>query len=278
MYNLEGKVALVTGAGGKRGVGRAIAMRLAQEGADVVVNDLEAPSENVRPSCWRGVPEVVQGIEALGRGALGILADVSDAAQVERMVSETLERFGHIDILVNNAASRPGRDRVPVVELEEDAWDLVQRVNVKGTFLCSRAVARQMIRRGNGGKMLIISSTKGKRGEACYAAYSASKFALIGFGQSLALELADHQIQVNVICPGMVETERISDMAAAMARKGESEEECRAQMLRERAAEIPLGRVAEGADIACVAAFLASSESDYLTGLAISVTGGTHLG
>jgi NAD(P)-dependent dehydrogenase (short-subunit alcohol dehydrogenase family) len=278
MYNLEGKVALVTGAGGKQGVGRAIAMRLAQEGADVVVNDLEAPSKNVRPSGWRGVPDVVQGIEALGRRALGVLADVSDAAQVERMVSETIERFGQIDILVNNAASRPGSDRVPVVELEEDAWDLVQRVNVKGTFLCSRAVARQMICRGNGGKILIISSTKGKRGEACFAAYSASKFAVIGFGQSLALELAQHRIQVNVICPGIVETERISDMAAAMARNGESEEECRAQMLRERAAEIPLGRIAEGADIARVAAFLASAESDYLTGLAISVTGGTQLG
>ena len=278
MYNLEGKVALVTGAGGKQGIGRAIAMRLAQEGADLVVNDLGAPSEDAQPSGWRGVADVVEDIEALGREALGILADVSEAAQVERMVGETLERFGHIDILVNNAASRPGRDRVPVVELEEEAWDLVQRVNVKGTFLCSRAVAREMIRRGNGGKILIISSTRGKRGAACYAAYSASKFAVLGFGQSLALELAPHQIQVNIICPGLVETERISAMAAAMAQEGEAEEDRRAQMLRERAAEVPLGRVAEGADIARTAAFLASSESDYLTGLAISVTGGTQLG
>ncbi len=278
MYNLEGKVALVTGAGGKQGIGRAIAMRLAQEGADVVVNDLRAPSEDAPPSGWRGVADVVEGIEALGRSALGILADVSEAAQVQRMVGETLERFGRIDILVNNAASRPGRDRVPVVELEEEAWDLVQRVNVKGTFLCSRAVAREMIRRGNGGKILIISSTRGKRGAACYAAYSASKFAVLGFGQALALELAPHQIQVNTICPGLVETERISAMAAAMAQEGEAEEDRRAQMLRERAEEVPLGRVAEGADIARTAAFLASSESDYLTGLAISVTGGTQLG
>ena len=278
MYHLEGKVALVTGAGGKQGIGRAIALRLAQEGADVVVNDLEAVSEEARSSGWRGVPDVVEEIEALGRGALGILADVSEAAQVQRMVGETLERFGRIDILVNNAASRPGRDRVPVVELEEEAWDLVQRVNVKGTFLCSRAVAREMIRRGNGGKILIISSTRGKRGAACYAAYSASKFAVLGFGQALALELAPHQIQVNTICPGLVETERISAMAAAMAQEGEAEEDRRAQMLRERAEEVPLGRVAEGADIARTAAFLASSESDYLTGLAISVTGGTQLG
>ena len=227
---------------------------------------------------WRGVSDVVRDIEALGRGALGVFADVSDAAGVDRMVSETLERFGHIDILVNNAASRPGRDRVPVVELEEQAWDLVQRVNVKGTFLCSRAVARAMIRRGKGGKILIVSSAKGKRGEASFAAYSASKFAVIGFGQSLALELAPHQIQVNIMCPGMVDTGRLDDMAAAMRREGQSEEECRAELVHERAARIPLGRVAKVDDIARTAAFLASAESDYLTGLAISVTGGTHLG
>ena len=152
MYDLEGKVALVTGVGREHGIGRAIAMRLAQEGADVAVNDLEAPPGDARQTGWRGVPDVVRGIEALGREAVGVFADVSDAAQVDRMVSETLERFGHIDILVNNAASRPGRDRVPVVDLEEHAWDLVQRVNVKGTFLCSRAVARAMIRRRKGGE------------------------------------------------------------------------------------------------------------------------------
>ena len=274
MYDLDGKVALVTGAGGQLGVGRAIAMRLAQEGADVVVNDVEPASERLQQTGWRGVPDVVREIKAFGREALGILADVSDADAVQSMVRQTLERFGHIDILVNNAASRPGRDRVPVVELDEDAWDLVQRVNVKGTFLCSKAVAREMIRRDNGGKIIIISSTRGKSGAARYAAYSASKFALIGFAQSLALELAAHQIHVNVICPGMVETERITDIAAAMAPEGESVEEHRTQMLRQTAAEVPLGRVATGSDIAQVAAFLASPESDYLTGLSISVTGG----
>lgn len=275
MYNLEGKVALITGAGGQQGIGRAIAIRLAQEGANVVVNDLDAPAES--PSGWHGTADVVRDVEALGREAMAVLADVSDAVQVERMVAEALERFGRIDILVNNAASRPGRDRVPVVELEEDAWDLVQRVNVKGTFLCSREVAREMIRREKGGKIVIISSTKGKRGEACYGAYSASKHAVIGFGQSLALELAPHRIQVNAICPGMVDTERVADMAAALAPAGESVEDYRAQMLRERAREVPLGYVADGGEIARVAAFLASSESDYLTGLAISVTGGTQL-
>ena len=275
MYNLDHKVALVTGAGGERGIGRAIARRLAQEGADLIVNDLNVSYGGA--SGWRGLPDVVEEIEALGRKALAVHADVSDATQVEELVTQAVERFGRIDILVNNAAAPAGDDRVPVVELEEEAWDLVQRVNVRGTFICSRAVARHMIARGEGGKIIMISSTRGKEGEASFAAYCASKFAVIGFGQSLALELAPHQIQCNIICPGMVDTERLSSMASAMAPEGESKSDYLERMLSERSARIPLGRVAEGADVARVAAFLASRESDYLTGLSIGVTGGTQL-
>ena len=152
MYDLGGKVALVTGAGGERGIGRSIANRLAQEGADIIVNDVAQNPYGQGPSGWEGLPDVVREIEALGRQAMGIQADVSDSAQVDNMVREGIGRFGHIDILVNNAGSRPGRDRVPVYELEEQEWDLVQRVNVKGTFLCSRAVSREVIRRGPGGQ------------------------------------------------------------------------------------------------------------------------------
>ena len=152
MYNLEGKVALVTGAGGQRGMGRAIATRLAQEGADVIVNDIAPNPYADRSDDWGGIAQVAQEIEALGRQAMPVTADVSDAPQVREMVQQGLSRFGHIDILVNNAGSRPGKDRVPVVELEEAAFDEVQRVNVKGTFLCSQAVAREMIQRGQGGK------------------------------------------------------------------------------------------------------------------------------
>ena len=275
MYNLEGKIALVTGAGGRRGIGRAIALRLAQEGANVVVNDVVANPHQGAGAQWRGVADVAAEIEALGRQAMSVIADVSDSAQVEDMVRRTVDRFGRIDILVNNAGSPAGRDRVPVVELEEDAWDLVQRVNVKGTFLCSRAAAREMIRTGHGGKIIIISSGAGKRGMARYAAYCASKFALIGFTQSLALELAPHAVNVNAICPGLVDTERISGIAAALAPEGETGEQYRARMIAERAQVIPLGRVAEGADVAVIAAFLASPESDYLTGLSIPVAGGS---
>ena len=272
MYNLQGKVALITGAGGQHGIGRAIAVRLAREGAHVAVNDVTS-NPHAGAGSWRGIDSVVEEIRNLGRRAISVIADVSNSQQVEAMVAETTDQLGPIDILVNNA----GPDRVPVVELEEDAWDTVQRVNVKGTFLCSRAVARRMLADGRGGKIIVISSGAGKQGIPRYAAYCASKFALIGFTQSLALELAPHGINVNAICPGLVETERISGIAAALATEDETADERRALMFAERAEVIPLGRVAQGADVADTAAFLASNQSDYLTGLSIPVSGGAMM-
>ena len=277
MYALAGKVALVTGAGGRRGIGHAIAYRLAQEGADVVVNDIAKDPNASLGAGWGGVDEVVSEIEALHRRAIAILADISDSAQVDGLVRQALDRFGRIDILVSNAAARQGPDLVPVVELEEDVWDNMQRVNVKGTFLCSRAVAREMIRRGEGGKIIVISSNAGKQGLPRIAAYSASKFALIGLTQSLAQELAQYHINVNAICPGSVDTERAYYSATAMAPEGESPEHYRARMVKERSLHNPMGRVAQGSDIADVAAFLSSSEADYLTGLSVSVSGGAHM-
>jgi NAD(P)-dependent dehydrogenase (short-subunit alcohol dehydrogenase family) len=274
MYDLFGKIALVTGAGGEHGFGRVIAMRLAEEGADVVVNDIVSNPYPNRSRNWRGLPSTVAGIEGLGRRAVAITADISDGAQVERMVRETVAQFGQIDILVANAGSRHGSDLVPVVDLEEEAWDLTMRVNLKGTFLCCKFAAREMVRRGAGGKIIVMSSAVGKRGQARRAAYSASKFALVGFTQTLALELAPYRINVNALCPGIADTERIDFMAATLAPAGETAEQYRTRLIRDRTLGIPLGRVAESSDIARVAAFFASSESDYLTGLSISVTGG----
>ena len=269
MYALAGKVALVTGAAGAAGLGRAIALRLAQEGADVVVNDL---SEDL--TARHGLPVVAQEIEALGRRALPLYADISQAQQVDRMVAAALEQFGKIDILVNNAGAPAGHDRVPVVDLTEEAFDLVQRVNVKGTFLCCRAVARVMISRGESGKIINIASTAGRHGLPRFAAYCASKFAIRGFTQSLALELAPYGINVNAICPGLVASERIDDMAAALAPAAVDAAEYRKQMIASASAGTPLGRLTETDDIAKMAAFLASDQSAFITGQSLTVDGG----
>ena len=279
MYNLNGKVALVTGAGGEHGIGRAIATRLAKEGADVIVNDVVSDPYAYDSNDWEGVPSVVREIEGFGQQAIAILTDVSNTDQVEALVNEGVERFGHIDIFVNNAGSRPGPDRVPVVELEEEAWDTVHKINLKGTFLCCRAVARHMINRGEGGKIITVSSMLGKQGSARCAAYAASKFGVIGFTQALAQELAPYHINMNAICPGIVDTERVSYIAAALSSEDITGEEWRtsgrhAEAMRQRNSDVPLGRVGAGEDVAKTAAFLASSESNYLTGLAINVAGG----
>ena len=274
MYDLSGRVALVTGAGGEKGFGRAIALRLAEEGAALAVNDVAARPYADLGQGWGGVDALVAEIEARGGQAISVLADVSEASAVDAMVEAVLARFGRLDILVANAGSRPGRDRVPVVELSEAAFDEVQRVNVKGTFLCCRAAARHMVARGGDGRIIVISSTAGKRGVARFAAYAASKFALVGFTQCLAHELGPHGITANAICPGFALTERMTEIAGALRKEDESVEARLAHMHRTRVDATPLGRVTEVRDIANMAAFLASDQSDYLTGLAIPVAGG----
>ena len=275
MYNLTGKVALVTGAGGKNGIGRAIATRLAKEGADVAVNDITEHPYAADQANWQGLPDVVREIEAMGQRAISIVADVGDAEQVKEMVDETVAHFGKIDILVNNAGTMAGKDRVPVVDLAEEDWDRVQRVNVKGVFLCSQAVARHLIAQGTGGKIINMSSVTGKRGSARFAAYSASKFAVIGFTQSLACELAPYGVNVNAICPGLVDTERVTHLASVLMPDNLSADEQLSEYTRQSEANVPLGRLAEGADVAKMAAFLASDEAAYLSGVSITVSGGS---
>jgi NAD(P)-dependent dehydrogenase (short-subunit alcohol dehydrogenase family) len=274
MYNLNGKVALVTGAGGRNGIGRAIATRLAREGANVAVNDIAEHPYATDDTEWRGLSDVVDEIEAMGQRAISVVADVSDAKQVSGMVDKTVDHFGKIDILVNNAGTKAGKDRVPVVDLAEEDWDRVQNVNVKGVFLCCRAVARHLVAQGTGGKIINISSVTGKRGSARYAAYSASKFAVIGLTQSLAHELAPYQVNVNAICPSLVDTERVAHLAAAMMPADLSADEQRAAFASSAKTSVPLGRLAEGADVANMAAFLASDQAAYLTGLSVTVSGG----
>ncbi len=275
MYDLKGKVAVVTGAGRERGIGRAIAVRLATEGADVVAGDIcrsfeEFPDYGLGDR--EGLEETARLIRRMGVRALPVCVDVTDSSAVDAMVTAALEAFGRIDILVNNAGGAPGP--APVVLMDEAAWEKTMAINATGTFLCSRAVARHMIERG-GGKIVNISSSAGKSGSPFLSAYSAAKAAIIAFTRVLALEVAQHGIQVNAVCPGQVDTElqrwgwRVASVVA-----GQPYED----VVADEVSRIPAGRLETAEDVANLVAFLASRESDYMTGQAINVTGGqeTH--
>jgi NAD(P)-dependent dehydrogenase (short-subunit alcohol dehydrogenase family) len=274
---LTGKVAMITGSGGERGFGRAIARRLAAEGADLLLTDVTPAGVTVVPSKptggWRGLEAVADEVRAAGRRAVTALVDVRSADQVEAAVKRALDTFGRLDILVNNAAAPPGADRVPVVELGEEAWDTVLDVNLKGAFLCSRAVARAMLERGTRGRIVNMASNCGKVGYPRMAAYCASKFGLIGFTQALALELAPAGITVNAICPGGADTDRLDYLGRRP--DGSFDLALRARGIAERAAAVPLGRLATPEDVAAVTAFLVSEEAEYITGQAINVAGGS---
>jgi NAD(P)-dependent dehydrogenase (short-subunit alcohol dehydrogenase family) len=276
MGRLENKVAMITGAGGEHGLGRAIARRFADEGADLVLVDVAATGLRVSASTpgsgWRGIETVAEEIRKLGRRALTALADVRSASQVQSVVARAVAEFGRIDILVNNAGAPGSLDRTLVVDLPEDAWNTVLDTNLKGTFLCSQAVARTMLERGVRGRIISMSSQWGKKGGARRAAYCASKFGIIGFTQSLAQELAPAGITVNAICPSAIETERLDHLG--LQPDGTVDLNQREVRIKEIGAATPVGRVGRPEDVAEVAAFLAGDAADYITGQSINVTGG----
>jgi len=284
MYDLKGKVVMVTGAARKRGLGRAIALRLAEEGGDVMVNGLDRSAEQ-RPAWekqegWKGLDSLVEEIEALGRQALAVTADIAIKEEVEQMVASAIERFGHIDILVNNAAFRSVEYRSPLLELSEDLWNKYLAVNLTGTLLVSKAVVKHMKEHGQGGKIINISSVAGKRLQKDNAHYSISKMGIIGLSQVMALEWAPYKINVNVICPGSFPTmsaqSRGKQIFEAIS-QGLDEEEAIARHYRRQLEHIPLGRLGLPSEVASLVAFLASNQSDYITGEAISICGGSLL-
>ena len=253
---LADKVALVTGAA--RGIGRGIALRLADEGAHVIVAELDEDTAKT----------TVQEIVAKGRRALAVSCDVTKAADVQATVGRALDEFGHIDILVNNAGV--GQRVVETVDLDEAEWERVMAVNITGVFICSKYVARVMMRQ-EGGKIINLSSINGISAPPLVAAYNASKWAVIGFTKTLAVELAPYHINVNAICPGPVDTDLIrSQMAERAAVMGLAETD-----LRERLRQsIPLGRWTRPEDLGATAAFLASADSAHMTGEYLVVSGG----
>ncbi len=270
--SLEGKVALVTGGG--RGIGRGIVLAMAQAGADVAVVDtdvLDSPYNQYRTrevAGYQSALKVAEEIRGLGRRAIAIQADVTKWGQVQAMVEKTVAEMGQIDILVNDA----GVIHVsPVEEFPEEAWDLTFGVNVKGLFLCSKAVIPHMKKRG-GGKIINVASIAGKSGFPTLASYSASKFAAVGLTNALAKELARDNITVNAICPGIVWTQMWQVLAELWKKPEESIEQ---SWKRNLDTIIPQGRDQTPADMGALAVYFATN--DNVTGQAINVDGGSEL-
>lgn len=242
---LKDRVAIVTGGGS--GIGQGIGLRLAEEGARVAIWDVNLD----------GAKDTAQQIEKAGSKALALKVDVSSTAEVEAAVKEVLSRFGRIDILVNNAGvSLPSK----VVNMTEEVWNKTLDVNLKGVFLCSRAVIPHMKERKYG-KIISIASILAARGGTYYAHYGATKAGVVAFTQGMAMELGPHNINVNAIGPGIVDT----PMAA-----GDVEAEYRQRLVK----GIPLRRIGMPRDIANAAVFLASDEASYITGQCLYVCGG----
>ena len=246
---LAAKVALVTGA--QQGIGKAIALAYGHEGASVVVNYLDDPS---------AAEAVAAQIRAYGPRAVAVAGNVARIADVHKLI-EAGATLGGIDVLVNNAGIFP---RVEFLEMSEAQWDEVLNVNLKGTFLCTQAVARQMVARGRGGAVINLASAAAFRSSPRGVHYVSSKAGIVGLTRATALELARYRVRVNAIAPGTTDT--------AQPRYGMSEEELQAS-----ARQVPLGRMATPEDIADVAVFLASEEARHMTGQTIHVNGGQFL-
>lgn len=244
MSDLNGRIALVTGSG--QGIGKRIALELAKRGAKVVTNDITGCCAD----------DALAEIRAQGGDGLAITADVSNAEQVENMFKTVLDAFGQIDILVNNAGTT--RDNL-IVRMSEDEWDLIQRVNLKSAWLCSRAVTRPMMRKKYG-RIVNISSASGLMGQMGQTNYSASKAGLIGMTKALAREVASRGITVNAVAPGFIKTALTEKMPQ--------------DILQELMKYIPMGRSGSVDDVAFAVAFLASDEASYITGQVLSIDGG----
>jgi 3-oxoacyl-[acyl-carrier protein] reductase len=248
--DLSNKVAIVTGSA--RGIGRAIALKLAEAGADIVVNDI--------PSAAEALESTTGEIRALKRKALAVTADVSSAPDVARLIDTAAKEMGRIDILVNNAGVT--RDQI-IMRMTDEDWDTVLNIDLKSAFLCTRAVLRYMVKQ-RWGRIVSIASVVGIMGNAGQANYAAAKSGIIGLTRSIAKEVGSRGITANAIAPGFIETKMTEKL-----------DEKQRQVLMQR---IPLGSIGTPADVAEAVAFLASEEARYITGQVLQVDGGMGLG
>lgn len=269
LTGLENKVAVVTGAGRMRSIGRAIAVALARAGCDVALTGSgRAPEhfpDDEKQAGWRDIESVADEIRALGRRALPVVSDVSDLDAVDALAQRVMAELGRVDFLVNNAGAPRAGDRVPVLELDPAAWSRVLEVNLNGTFYTSQVFGRLLVEQGRGGAIVNISSIAGKMLAPKTAAYAASKAGVQALTCAMASEVGRHGIRVNAVCPGIVMTSRLDDLDAE-------------QWARIVDSLIPLKRAGTPEDVAALVTYLCSEQGAWITGQLYSVDGGQVTG
>lgn len=274
MEGLKDRVVVVTGVGRPRGVGRAAALRFAAEGAKLVLADLGAGDgavsdiEGTSPD----LEAVAEEVRSAGGDAIAVATDVSKQPDVEQLIARTLDAYGRIDTMVANAAILAGKG--DPLDISFETFMRIQEVNVAGVFLCLRETVRQLLKQGDGGSIVTVGSRASRRGDANIAAYSASKFGVLGLTQSFAMAYASNGIRINCVCPGAVDTEMYVRQTNDFATREGVDFVTAKRMMGD---VIPLGRLTTGEDVAKAIVWMASDETSHITGQAINVNGGSWM-
>ena len=269
LRGLDNKVAVVTGAGRMRGIGRAIALELAKAGCDIVVTGSGRPPEDYpddeQVAGWRDIESVAEEVRALGRRALAVVSNVGNYESVQLLAEQVMQKFGRVDFVINNAGAARAGDRVPVVDVDPAAWCNVINVNLNGSFYMSHVFGKKLIEQGEGGAIINISSIGGKLMAANTAAYAASKAGLHALTAAMSGEVGQYGIRVNAICPGIVSTSRLDDLPAD-------------QWKSIIDSYIPLKRAGKPAEIGSMVTYLCSEQGEWISGQFYSIDGGQAAG